>query len=75
MLKWLGNNAPEVALLLVLIEVGWRWAYKVGTPLTHRYSPIYQGKPTAHAVAAANNSSFGPVRVQKVYVLQEDDDA
>jgi hypothetical protein len=56
-----------------LIEVGWRWAYGPHIPVNNRYSPIYQGKPTTHAVAAANNSSFGPVKVQKVYVLEEDD--
>ena len=54
-----------------LIEVGWRWVYGPHTPEPHRYSPVYESQPSSHAKAAANNSSFGPVKVQKVYVLEE----
>jgi hypothetical protein len=55
-----------------LIEIGWRWVYE-GAPSNtrHKYSPVYEGRPESHAIAAAQNSSFAPVKVQKVYVLEE----
>jgi hypothetical protein len=58
-----------------LVQVVWRWKYRADAPPGHEYSMIFTDDnpgPPAHAVAAAHNSSFGPVTVQKVYILKED---
>lgn len=59
-----------------LVQIGWRWAYGPHIPPGHRYSEIFTDDkpgPPSHAIAAANNSSFGPVKVQKVYALEEEE--
>lgn len=64
----------SVKLPAPLVQIGWRWAYRPDAPAGHKHSKIFTDDkpgPPAHALAAANNSSFGPVTVQPVYVLQE----
>jgi hypothetical protein len=62
----------SVQLPAPLVQIGWRWAYRPGSPPGHTHSHVYETPgPTESAIAAAQNSCFAPVTVQPVYVLKE----
>lgn len=60
-----------VQVPLPIKQIGWRWHHPKA-PVGCQFSPIFTDDkpgPERHAIAAAQNTSFGPTTVQPVYVL------